>query len=136
MDQATSQLIANQLGLPSKDGQYEPNEIATALASRTSDPLMAALFQQLANRTPTSEIEEGITDDEAYEREIIRLKKVIARLQQRITSANVMAHYIADIFGACPTCWGLNRICERCQGKGLPGYTDPNLEELRAWVEP
>jgi hypothetical protein len=89
----------------------------------------------MANRKQAAEeeISEGHKD---FEREIQRLKKIIARLRQEVASANVMAHFIADIFGTCHACWGLNKLCQQCGGKGRPGYANPDLDELRAWVEP
>jgi hypothetical protein len=136
MNQAMAQLLANQLGIASENGILQPSDIATALASRTSDPLMATLLSQMASQKPAVELETVDVDYEKYEHEIVRLKKLIVRLKRELASANVMARYIADVFGACPVCWGLNGLCQQCQGKGRPGYAEPNLDELRAWVEP
>jgi hypothetical protein len=90
----------------------------------------------MANRKSAAEAEDTPVDDPDYEREMLRLKRIIARLKQSLASADVMARYIADIFGACPACWGLNQVCPHCHGKGKPGYANPDMEELRAWVEP
>lgn len=136
MDQTTTQLLANQLGFAPENGHLQPSDIATALANKTSDPILALLLNQIASRPPAVESGDVNLNLEDHQREIIRLKKMIARLRQQMASAEVMARYIADIFGACPACWGLNRHCEQCQGRGSPGYANPNLEELRTWVEP
>ncbi len=135
MDEVMAQLLASQLGIAPQNGSLQPDDVAAALASRTSDPLMASLITHMASRKQAAD-EEVSADHQDGERETQRLKKIIARLRREAASADVMARYIADIFGACPACWGLNRLCQRCQGRGLPGYTDPDLEELRAWVEP
>ena len=137
MDQATTQLLANQLGLVSENGEFQPSDVAAALANRMSEsnPMMASLFAQMLNRTQS--VDEDDSDEyQDYELEIQRLKNMINGLRRQVASANTMANYIAEIFGACPSCWGLYRLCEHCHGKGLPGFTDPNIEELRAWVEP
>jgi hypothetical protein len=136
MDNMMAQLLANQLGIATENGYPQPNEIAAALASQTSDPMMAALLGQMASRKPAANAEDVDAEHQDCEREMLRLKKLIARLKQEVASANVMARYIADTFGACPACWGLNRLCQQCQGKGKPGYADPDLEELQTWVEP
>jgi hypothetical protein len=136
MDQTMTQLLANQLGLAPEDGRLQPSDIAAALANKTSDPILALLLNQIASRAPEAESGALNSNHPNRQREIIRLNKMIARLRRQIASAEGMARYIADTFGACPACWGLNRYCEQCQGQGSPGYANPNLEELRTWLEP
>jgi hypothetical protein len=135
MDPEITQQIANQLGIMPGNGTLQPSDITAALAGRISDPLMASLFVQMLNRKQSTEDISDI-DQPDSEREVKRLKRIIIQLQREVASANTMARYIADIFGACPICWGLNRLCQQCQGKGVPGYSDPNLEELCTWVKP
>jgi hypothetical protein len=135
MDQTLTQLLANQLGLAPVNGDFQPNDIAAALASQGTNPLMASFIAQMASRREAAD-ETTPEEQKDYEREIQHLKKIIARLRRELASANVMAHFIADIFGACHTCWGLNKLCQHCGGKGKPGYSNPDLEELRAWIEP
>jgi hypothetical protein len=135
MDPAMSQLLASRLGLASGYGDLQPNDIAAALANQGANPLMASLIAEMASRKQTRE-EEVDPDHKNYERELQRLKRIIARLRQEVASANVMAHFIADIFGTCHSCWGLNKLCQQCGGKGSPGYGEPDLEQLRDWVEP
>lgn len=135
MDPTMNQFLANQLGITPGDGDLQPTDIAAALVSHGANPLMANLIAQMASRGPTTHGEPG-EHPRDYEHEIRHLKKVIHRLQHEIASAQVMAHFIANVFGTCPNCWGLNKLCEQCEGKGKPGYTSPDLEELRAWVEP
>lgn len=135
MDQTMNQLLASQLGLAPGNGDLQPADLAAAFTSQGADPLMAGLLAQMMSRKQAGEEETG-EDHTEYEREIQRLKKIIIRLRQEVASANVMAHFIADIFGTCHACWGLNQLCPQCGGKGKPGYAQPHLDELRAWVEP
>lgn len=135
MDQTITQLLAHQLGLAPGSDDLQPNDIAAALASQGTDPLMANLIAQIATRKQTPDGNNG-EDHQDYEREILRLKKIIVRLRHEVASATVMANFIANIFGTCRACWGLNQFCQQCGGQGKPGYAPPNLDELRAWVEP
>jgi hypothetical protein len=136
MDPAVTRMFANQFGIPLENDNLEPNDIVAAMARQSGDPLMAALLTQMASRKPVVESDESDNDHSDCQREILHLRKVIFRLKQDLESANRMARYIADIFGACPVCWGLNRLCPHCQGNGKPGYADADLTELRDWVEP
>jgi hypothetical protein len=136
MDQALTQLLATQLGITGDVSNYQPQDLATLVANQTSNPWMAALLTQMKDRQAAAVTEEPEAAEAAYEQELARLKKIIARLKQELASADVMARYIAGIFGTCPHCWGLNRLCPHCGGRGQPGYVEPNYGELRAWVEP
>ncbi len=43
---------------------------------------------------------------------------------------------LAEIFGACPSCWGELPSCRSCRGEGFAGWTMPDEEALRALVAP
>ena len=134
MNPAMMQLLAQQLGVPVGQEGFDP---AALLSNQNSDPLMAAfslmLQQQAANHDTPSE-----TDEEyiSLERDLEKAKRIIRKLREEVVSANTMAHYIAEIFGTCPACWGLNKLCPYCHGQGKPGSHNPSGEELLAWVEP
>ena len=144
MEQAMTQLLAQKMGLTSE--QYDEllaGNPAPLLANQSADPLMAALFGSMLMRKPAPTefdgAEEG--DDAARnralrERELVRARQIIVKLKDQLASADAMANHIAEIFGACEFCWGLNRVCPRCGGKGSPGFRDPKQEELLSWVEP
>jgi len=139
MNPIAMQMLAKQLGItPENLTNMQPDGIAAALANQTNDPLMAALITQMASQQSSTSATETPAEEDGrdYDRELNALQKIITRLKQQLASAEIMARYIADVFGACPVCWGLNRLCQQCGGKGKPGYAQPDVEELRAWVEP
>lgn len=138
MNPMMMQLLSKQFGIsPEQAMNLTPNDLASFISTRTSDPMMAAMLAQLAMQQSTTASSAEMEDDERdYDRELARLKKTIVQMRQQLSSAEVMARYIADTFGACQVCWGLNRFCAHCGGKGRPGYADPNIEELRKWIDP
>lgn len=139
MDQAMMQLLAERMGLTGEQSEAlragNPNLL---LANQSADPLMAALVNSMLTRkSEAAEADFGRDEDHsACERELLRAKKIIANLKDDLASANTMANYIAEIFGACQFCWGLNKLCPRCNGKGRPGFTNPQQEDLLGWLEP
>jgi hypothetical protein len=135
MNPAMAQMLAQQLGLPADQEGLDPSAL---LANQASDPLMAALVssmlqRQAADRDTPTEIDE---EQAVLKHELAQAKKTIRKLRENVASANNMANYIAQVFGACPACWGLNQLCPHCRGQGKPGSYQPNEAELLAWVEP
>ena len=138
MEQPMTQLLAQRMGLTSE--QYDAllaGNPSSLLSNQSTDPLMAALFSSMLRKPEmTEEGDDAKPEEGLHERELIRARRVIARLKDDLASADAMANHIAEIFGACEFCWGLNRLCPRCSGKGSPGFKDPKQEELLSWVEP
>jgi len=105
--------------------------LATMLAERVSDPIAAAVIGSMLTQRGTGGAGSG-----SHERELQQAHGEVQRLRAALSAADAMAAYVADTFGACPACWGLNRFCSRCHGHGTPGRAEPNGEVLLAWVEP
>jgi hypothetical protein len=134
IDDAVRQLVLERLAPPaSGDGDPASTDMAAALGARGADPIMTALLASMLNR----QAEPGRVDEQTEaEEKLERARAVIRKLKRDLATAETMARYIAGTFGACPSCWGLSRTCPQCQGRGGPGFTEPNEEELLAWVGP
>src|SRR5262249_10113025 len=133
------QLLAQRMGLSSE--QYDAlrtGNPAPLLGNQGSDPLMAALLSSMLARKPeNTEADFEAGDDHAQcQRELLRAKRSVAKLKNSLASADAMVTHIADMFGACEFCWGLNKLCPRCGGRGGPGFTNPKQEGLLGWGEP
>jgi hypothetical protein len=102
-----------------------------ALASRVSDPLMAALLNSMMDRQPV-----GTEQASEEERQLAKARAVNRKLREDLDAAERMALYVARVFGACQSCWGLNRLCPQCRGDGGSGWAQPSESELLSWVEP
>lgn len=133
MNEQLAQLIATRLGNGANGA--DPAAWASALSQHGADPLTAMLMSQMLAARPHEPVE-AASDDDERDREVERLRRALGRARQELASADVMARYVAETFGACPKCWGLNHLCPHCGGKGGPGYAEPDAETLRAWVEP
>jgi hypothetical protein len=134
MDQQTAQLLAEKLGVVKEYEALQSGDVSSLLAGQSADPLMAMLMSSMLNAN--SGKEEPIEAPMNYQHELARLKKVIHDLKQQLAAADRMANYISEIFGACSLCWGLNKLCPSCDGKGQPGFAAPVEEDLLAWVRP
>jgi|SRR4029453_1584898 hypothetical protein len=139
MEEAMTQLLAQRMGLSGE--QYDALRSGNPdplLTNQVSDPLIAALFSSMLTRkSESAEVSSDTQHDHSIcERELRRAKRTIAKLKDNLASADAMANHIADIFGACEFCWGLNKLCPRCGGRGWPGFTEPKQEELLGWIEP
>ena len=134
MDRALlSQLIAQRFGA-NHGGDAGENDLAGLLAGQISDPVLATLASaMLRQQAGDGEIDEPAVD---HERRLDRAKRIIQRQQADLAAADRMASYIAEVFGACARCWGLNAFCTECHGAGHPGSGLPREDELRRWIEP
>src|SRR5215831_9390218 len=109
MEQPMTQLLAQRMGLTSE--QYDAllaGNPSPLLSNQSTDPLMAALFSSMLRKPDMTEEErdDAKQDGALRERELIRARRVIARLKDDLASADAMANHIAEIFGACEFCWG------------------------------
>ncbi len=138
MDQRmAAQFIAKRMGLSNEEcdtlisGDMSP--FFSKLQDNLSDPLTAALATSLFIQKSR---EKEVMEDHDYDRLLVRARKVVRRLKEQIEAADVMLNHIGRVFGACPACWGTNKLCETCHGQGKPGNEEPDMEQLLAWTEP
>lgn len=134
MDRALlAQLISKQYG-ERESADSEAGSFAAVLAGQVSDPLLAALITNMIKGQP---IPRSIKEKELeIDRALARSKRLIERQQAELASAQRMANYFAEVFGACPRCWGLSVHCPDCRGTGGPGSRTPIESEVRRWMVP
>ena len=119
MDDALRQMVLDQLG---------------GAGDTPADPLLGALLGALAQQQAERREDEG--DDDRLRAELARARRAIARLKENVRAGDTMALFISEVFGCCPICWGLNRLCATCRGEGGPGYREADVERLLDWVSP
>jgi hypothetical protein len=133
MDQRARQAIAERLGLSGEEyDALQGGDLTPLIAGRVSDPLLA-LFLSTSMRPAA---EHGEADVETAERKLVRARHTIRALREDLSTADTMLRYVAEVFGACETCWGRDSSCPRCTGRGTPGSSVPLEEELLTWVVP
>ena len=137
MNQLMAQLMAERFGV-NKDvlAALQAVESSSSESNGLSDPLMAALVSTMMQQKSASGDEAGEEEEIDYERLLAQAKRRIHQLKRQLAAAMAMVNYIAEVFGACPACWGQNKLCPQCRGRGAPGSERPMEEELLAWVEP
>lgn len=135
MDPSVTQLLAERLGISKEDFDHlQTTDPASFLASRFSDPLMAALFStMLRQNTFENEVSEEQVD---YEQVLENARETIRELQEELQVADKLLTYIARLTGYCPVCLGLNKRCLHCNGAHRAGSHEPMEEELLAWTKP
>lgn len=65
--------------------------------------------------------------------EILELRERIQTLTGETQTLSSRLGQLAEALGACGLCWGEDRDCRACRGRGRPGYALPNeslFEEL------
>jgi hypothetical protein len=139
VNQEMTRLLTQRLGLTQEEYDSlqtgDPSRLfASRFAERFSDPLLATMFHSMFQQN--SDEREDVIDQVDLERVLERAEMTIRKLKEDLAAADTMAHYIAEVFGACPQCWGLNRLCRQCKGRGQPGSGEPQEDELLSWVGP
>lgn len=133
-------LLAQQFGLDASN----PQAMAEAIGQRMGNPMLGMLMQQWMARQSEAQLEaidvETVEHISSPDIDAVRkersLRQTLHAQQQALAQADRMASFIAESFGCCKFCWGLNRLCGHCAGRGRPGYADPDLEILRDWLAP
>jgi hypothetical protein len=135
VDPAVTQLLAEKLGLTAEEFEsMGSGDLSSLLGSQSGNPLMGALLQSMLQSSASEPAAEAPSVD--YEAILLRARARIQELKEEVAVTRSMVRYIADVFGACPLCWGQHRICPRCDGRGRPGSRDPIEEEMLDWVVP
>jgi hypothetical protein len=135
LDPNVQALLLERLGgQAGADGRMDA--LVSALASQAGDdPVMGAVLSSVLSRQAL-EAEEQPDEHEACQRELDRSRRAIRRLRELLAPANEIAVYVAEVFGACSLCWGLDETCRRCGGKGRAGWREPLEEEFLSWAGP
>lgn len=94
------------------------------------DPMTVAMLAMSGSPVKTE------VDHETCERQLERYQEALVVLRAQAAGSDAMARFISSTFGACEECWGLNKFCPSCHGRGGPGYVHPDGEELLRWVLP
>jgi hypothetical protein len=136
MDQALQTMLMERLAAAGEQASGDDADLSALISSQFPDPLMGALVT-LLNRRNQAAAEEGSDDPHANCRvELSRARQAVHTLRQLLEPAGEITRYVADVFGACPSCWGLEPACEQCHGRGRAGWSEPSSEDLFSWVEP
>jgi hypothetical protein len=142
MNEAVTRLLAARLGLSEEQiaALQHGDPSALMAAGRVDDPVLAAALASALQQPTDAPVISTLTPDQ---QEIERLRRMLSaakhrirELKQDLEAADAMVRYLALVFGACPACWGQNRLCARCHGAGRPGSAQPVEEALLDWVRP
>jgi hypothetical protein len=66
----------------------------------------------------------------------LEVPDVLADMRQELTDLRQANDTCAAALGACPYCWGGDRHCRVCRGRGRSGYTAPDPELFNELVVP
>lgn len=132
LEPAFQTMLLERLGASGNDAPPNANDLAAAVAAQFDDPVMSTLASlMLARRGDSRE-----SPEVDVEQQLAKARRTIRRLRDLLEPASELAAYVAETFGACGSCWGLNVECGHCAGNGRAGWLHPAREELLAWAEP
>jgi hypothetical protein len=115
-------------------GAALPDLLAQSLGD---DPMAEQLVGALRRRQATEQLGAAetaeVADAEVADAEVA---DVLDRLYREVEELRGRNRVLADALGACPRCWGEERDCPRCRGRGRPGGRLPDGQLFNEYVEP
>lgn len=100
-------------------------------------------FQKNNSNNETSVIDITPNETDELSKLLDKQKKINKNLfdkyQQLETNYGLLVEQMdqfAEAIGACPECWGEERQCNHCRGRGKPGYFHPKQEYFDMYIKP
>ena len=124
-----------------RDPQAGREAVQTALMARAgSDPRLGALMGALAQSQPAPPPREPNPPASPVPRsDSARLRRIherILELREELDELRRRELDVAAALGACAECWGDDRDCDDCRGRGRPGWRRPDPRAFDEWVRP
>lgn len=94
------------------------------------------LLAQLMENNQADSLEESEEKERIRQQRQQRARQKLRRLQREHEILLDRNEELAAALGACPACWGENRACQICRGRGKPGYLPPEEEAFSEYVMP
>ena len=70
------------------------------------------------------------------EHKLATAKKAYIQLRENLDAAFDFQEDMALALGACPDCWGQDKRCQNCAGKGKSGFFEPDEALYDQYVRP
>jgi hypothetical protein len=131
----------------SKNGKLSPNVMLQQLVA-DADPEVARLVgtfltqqQEDDDEEPEPERERTVVVNEgpalvALRADVDAANARIDALERELQEHRERNDAIADALGACPECWGDDRLCPTCSGRGRPGSATPSRQAFERYLAP
>jgi hypothetical protein len=152
-----SQLAEAVARMKSPEGEAslpDPHELLARYGN--DNPAVKLLIQQMMARQEAAgpgagRIIEGKIADHAYETEedlnqefaaegaseaLQELRREIEAASAELALCRERNNLLAAALGACCFCWGQDRSCLSCRGRGVPGFSRPDEDLFREYVAP
>lgn len=123
-----AQLLAMMQNDPGAARQMLEANMAEQAAS---NPMMAMMMQMMSSRRAD--------EDRGAEQKRARIERVrqhVSDLRAAVGSAHDLLDDVAAALGACGVCWGGTDDCDKCRGRGTPGWRMPDDELFAELVAP
>jgi hypothetical protein len=140
-DLDVAELLKQQLS-----GGASLRDSVTSLAQ--SDPKLAPIVEMLAQRE--EQLQQDVDDDEQAEllqqqeaeeladrrQRASALREQFAGIAAEVDGLRAKLGDVAAALGACPACFGDDRSCPWCRGRGGPGFMPPDPDGFDRLVMP
>lgn len=107
------------------------------------EPLSGLLEQSLEGNPIAAQViaalrrgQEAIEEPPVDELADPEIADVLNRLYTEVEDLRRRTRTLSHALGACPRCWGDDRSCLRCRGRGRPGGRAPDAHLFDAYVVP
>lgn len=139
MDAMQELLLARLAGDPAPAAPALPELLLQAVGD---DPAAAPVLDALRRRQERLAAADDVAAAESGPREgpdaapDAMVAEVLERLYAEVEGLRERNQVLADALGACPRCWGEDRSCRTCRGRGQPGGRLPDAALFAAIVQP
>ncbi len=103
------------------------------------NPKMKLITTYLAGQQAEETVEEEpphLQMKKKKKRPLSQLRKKIDNMRMELEDLRERNDTLAAALGACYLCWGEDRECPECNGKGRPGFFTPDTELFTEFVAP
>jgi uncharacterized membrane protein YccC len=113
-----------------------------------ADPKLAPIVELLAQREQDARSDPGPDERpaeverpeldllEEYRRQGPALRQHFDEITAELDALRDRLGELAGALGACPACFGENRSCQWCRGRGVPGFMPPEPAHFNRLVMP
>ena len=133
------------LNMLANKGKVDPAELIANMEN--VDPNTLLLLQNLIKqREQVSEeddidkevyLEEGgLEEQQTQDKDTKHLVQLAREMYRELSGLRRRNDELADALGACYLCWGEDKSCSECHGRGQPGFAAPDREMFQYYVKP
>lgn len=117
----------------------DPTIVESLLGDRLDDRARLLLELLAGREEPSPDVDEVTFDNARTSERAARRRALRHRFREMADELSELRHrhvVLAEALGACPNCWGEERSCPDCGGRGAPGALAISEDSYEALLMP